>query len=189
MRRRPDVIDAEYRLRAANADIGVARARLFPTITLTGLLGFASDALSGLFDGGSFNWSANGAASGSIFDFGGRRAGVAVTEAQRDAALARYEAAIQTAFREVSDALAVQGTIAERSRAAAINSEAAADTAMLSDARYRGGVDSFLSNPVAQRSLFSAQRSEITTRLLLVQTRIALFRALGGDSSAGERQN
>ena len=183
--RRPDVIQAEYLLRAANADIGVARARLFPTISLTGLLGFASDALSSLFDKGSFTWSAGGDASASIFDFGGRRAGVAVSEAQRDAALASYEGAIQTAFREVADALAVQGTIAERVRAAAANTEAAADTARLSDARYKGGVDSFLASLDAQRSLYAARRGEIATGLLLVQTRIALFRALGGDSSAG----
>ena len=183
--RRPDVIEAEYRLRAANADIGAARARLFPTISLTGLLGFASDALSGLFDSGSWGWSASGDASLSIFNAGGRRAGVAVTEAQRDAALAGYEGAIQTAFREVADALAVQGTIAERVRAAAANSEAAADTAMLADARYKGGVDSFLSSLDAQRSLYAARRSEIATQLLLVNTRIALFRALGGDSTAG----
>ncbi|QCB53098.1 efflux transporter outer membrane subunit [Sphingopyxis sp. PAMC25046] len=185
--RRPDVIEAEYGLRAANADIGVARARLFPSISLTGLLGFASNALSSLFDSGSFNWSAGGDATATIFDAGGRRAGVAVSEAQRDAALAGYEGAIQTAFREVADALAVQGTISERVRAAAANSEAAADTATLTDARYRGGVDSFLSSLDAQRSLYSARRSEIATQLLLVQTRIALFRALGGDSSAGSQ--
>lgn len=183
--RRPDVIEAEYRLRAANADIGVARARLFPSISLTGLLGFASNALSGLFDSGSFSWSAGGDATATIFDAGGRRAGVAVSEAQRDAALAGYEGAIQTAFREVADALAVQGTISERVRAAAANSAAASDTATLADARYRGGVDSFLSSLDAQRSLYSARRSEIGTQLLLVSTRIALFRALGGDSSAG----
>ncbi|MCW0197194.1 efflux transporter outer membrane subunit [Sphingopyxis sp.] len=183
--RRPDVIEAEYRLRAANADIGVARARLFPAISLTGLLGFASDALSSLFDGGSFNWSAGGDATATIFDFGGRRAGVDVTKAQRDAALSSYEGAIQTAFRDVADALAVQGTISERVRAAAANTEAAADTAMLTDARYKGGVDSFLASLDAQRSLYAARRSEIGTGLLLVQTRIALFRALGGDSGAG----
>lgn len=183
--RRPDVIEAEYGLRAANADIGVARAQLFPSISLTGLLGFASNALSSLFDSGSFNWSAGGDATATIFDAGGRRAGVAVSEAQRDAALAGYEGAIQTAFREVADALAVQGTISERVRAAATNTEAAADTATLTDARYKGGVDSFLSSLDAQRSLYSARRSEIGTQLLLVQTRIALFRALGGDSSAG----
>ncbi|MBO9695721.1 MAG: efflux transporter outer membrane subunit [Sphingopyxis sp.] len=183
--RRPDVIEAEYGLRAANANIGVARARLFPSISLTGLLGFASNALSGLFDGGAFSWSAGGDVTATIFDAGGRRAGVAVSEAQRDAALAGYEGAIQTAFREVADALAVQGTIAERVRAAAANTEAAADTATLADARYKGGVDSFLSSLDAQRSLYSARRSEIGTQLLLVSTRIALFRALGGDSSAG----
>ena len=183
--RRPDVIEAEYGLRAANADIGVARAQLFPSISLTGLLGFASNALSGLFDSGSFSWSAGGDATATIFDAGGRRAGVAVSEAQRDAALAGYEGAIQTAFREVADALAVQGTISERVRAAAANTEAAADTATLADARYKGGVDSFLSSLDAQRSLYSARRSEVGTQLLLVQTRIALFRALGGDSNAG----
>ena len=183
--RRPDVIEAEYGLRAANADIGVARAQLFPSISLTGLLGFASNALSSLFDSGSFSWSAGGDVTAPIFDAGGRRAGVAVSEAQRDAALAGYEGAIQTAFREVADALAVQGTIAERVRAAAANTAAAADTAMLSDARYKGGVDSFLASLDAQRSLYAARRSEIATQLLLVQTRIALFRALGGDSGAG----
>ncbi len=183
--RRPDVIEAEYGLRAANADIGVARAQLFPSISLTGLLGFASNALSSLFDSGSFSWSAGGDVTAPIFDAGGRRAGVAVSEAQRDAALAGYEGAIQTAFREVADALAVQGTIAERARAAAANTAAAADTATLTDARYKGGVDSFLASLDAQRSLYAARRSEIATQLLLVQTRIALFRALGGDSGAG----
>ena len=183
--RRPDVIEAEYGLRAANADIGVARAQLFPSISLTGLLGFASNALSSLFDSGSFSWSAGGDVTAPIFDAGGRRAGVAVSEAQRDAALAGYEGAIQTAFREVADALAVQGTIAERTRAAAANTAAAADTATLTDARYKGGVDSFLASLDAQRSLYAARRSEIATQLLLVQTRIALFRALGGDSGAG----
>ncbi|MBL9068042.1 MAG: efflux transporter outer membrane subunit [Sphingopyxis sp.] len=183
--RRPDVIEAEYGLRAANADIGVARAQLFPSISLTGLLGFASDALSSLFDSGSFSWSAGGDVTAPIFDAGGRRAGVAVSEAQRDAALASYEGAIQTAFREVADALAVQGTIADRVRAAAANTASAADTATLTDARYKGGVDNFLASLDAQRSLYAARRSEIATQLLLVQTRIALFRALGGDSGAG----
>ncbi len=183
--RRPDVIEAEYDLRAANANIGVARAQLFPSISLTGLLGFASNALSSLFDSGSFNWSAGGDVTAPIFDAGGRRAGVAVSEAQQDAALAGYEGAIQTAFREVADALAVQGTIAERARAAAANTAAAADTATLTDARYKGGIDNFLASLDAQRSLYAARRSEIATQLLLVQTRIALFRALGGDSGAG----
>lgn len=182
--RRPDVVQAEYLLRAANADIGVARARLFPTISLTGLLGFASDALSSLFTGDAFRLSAGADASLSIFDAGGRRAGVAVSEAQRDAALAAYEGAIQAAFREVADALADQGTLGERLRAAQANSEAAADTARLTDARYRGGVDSFLSSLDAQRSLYGARRNEIAVQLAAVRNRITLYRALGGDSGA-----
>lgn len=179
--RRPDVIEAEYLLRAANADIGVARARLFPTISLTGLLGFASDALGSLFTGDALRFTAGADASLSIFDAGGRRAGVAVSEAQRDAALAAYERAIQTAFREVADALADQGTLGERLRAANANTEAAADTARLTDARYRGGVDSFLSSLDAQRSLYSARRSEIAVELAAVRNRITLYRSLGDD--------
>lgn len=182
--RRPDVLEAEYQLRAANADIGTARARLFPSITLTGLIGFASDALSSLFSGGAWNWSAGGGITAPIFNFGGRQAGVDVSEARRDAALAAYEGTIQTAFREVSDALAVQSTISERVRAAGVNRNAAADTARLTKARYRGGIDNFLSSLDAQRSLYTARRSEIQTQLLLANTRINLFRALGGDSGA-----
>src|SRR3546814_20902723 len=106
--------------------------------------------------------------------------GVGVTGAQRDAALAGYEGAIQTAFREVADALAVQGTISERVRAAAANSAAAADTATLTDARYKGGVDSFLSNLDAQRSLSSARRSKLATQLMPGPTRHAKARAFGG---------
>lgn len=184
--RRPDVVEAEYDLRAANADIGVARARLFPAISLTGLIGFASDALSGLFSSGAWNWSAGSNITTPIFNFGGRQAGVAVSEARRDATLARYEGTIQIAFREVADALAVQNTIAERVRAARSNTAAAADTARLTEARYRGGIDNFLSSLDAQRSLYSARRSEIQTQLLLADTRINLFRALGGDSSTGQ---
>jgi multidrug efflux system outer membrane protein len=116
--RRPDIVEAEYQLRAANADIGVARAELFPRISLTGLLGLASDTLGALFTGGAFPTTLGADAAYTIFDAGGRRANVAVNEAQRDAALAAYERAIQTAFREVADALAVQGTIGEQLRAA-----------------------------------------------------------------------
>lgn len=180
--RRPDVAQAEYLLRAANADIGVARAELFPRISLTGLLGLASDALGSLFTGGAFSASAGADASYAIFDGGGRRGAVAVSEARRDAALATYEKSIQTAFREVADALATQGTITERLRAARLNSEAATDAAGLTEARYRGGIDSFLANLVAQRSLYTARRSEAAISLIAVQNRIALYRVLGGDT-------
>jgi multidrug efflux system outer membrane protein len=181
--RRPDIVRAEYLLRAANADIGVARAQLFPRISLTGLLGVASDALGSLFSGDAFSASASAGAAYTIFDAGGRRAGVAVSEAQRDAALASYELAVQTAFREVGDALAVQGTIGERLRAARANSSAATDNANLAEARYRGGIESFLANLDAQRSLYAARRQETGVLLAAVQNRIELYRALGSDAA------
>jgi multidrug efflux system outer membrane protein len=181
--RRPDVVEAEYDLRSANADIGVARAQLFPTISLTGLAGFASSALSSLFSGGAFRWSGGADASYNLFNAGGRVANVAVSRAQRDAALAAYERAIQVAFREVSDALADQGTIAERLRSASANTAAAEDTARLTEARYRYGVEGFLSNLDAQRSLYAARRSEIATRLAAASNRVTLYRVLGGDAA------
>lgn len=187
--RRPDVLDAEYRLRAANADIGVARAALFPSISLTGLLGLASDALGSLFTGDAFNATAGAGVSASIFDFGGRRANVRVTQAQRDAALATYEGAIQTAFREVADALADQGTLGARLAAARRNSAAAADTAQLVELRYRSGIDSSLAQLDAQRSLYTARRDETATGLAALLNRVELYRALGGDTAAASTAN
>lgn len=181
--RRPDVVEAEYRLKSANADIGVARAALFPKITLTGLLGFASDALSSLFTGGAFTSTLGANASYAIFSGGAARANVAVSEAQRSAALATYEKAIQTAFREVADALARQGTIGDQVRASQLGLTAAQDTARLTEARYRGGVASSLENLDAQRSLYTARRQEIATRLILVQNRVTIYRVLGGDQA------
>lgn len=182
--RRPDVVDAEFRLRAANADIGVARAQLFPTISLTGLLGLASNALSSLFTGGAFTATAGAGVSASIFDFGGRRANVRLTQAQRDAALSSYEGAIQTAFREVADALADQGTLGERLAAARRNSAAASDTANLVDLRYRAGIDGSLAQLDAQRSLYTARRAETAVTLAALTNRVALYRAIGGDTAA-----
>ena len=182
--RRPDVEQAEHQLKAANADIGVARAELFPRISLTGLLGLASSALSSLFTGGAFSATAGADASYSIFNAGGRRANVAVSEAQRNAALATYEKAIQTAFREVSDVLAVRGTIGDRLQAAHANTEAAADTARLTDLRYRGGIESFLANLDAQRSLYAARRQEVAVRAAMLQNMVELYRAVGADTFA-----
>ncbi|MGO4168571.1 efflux transporter outer membrane subunit [Novosphingobium sp. YAF33] len=181
--RRPDVVEAEYSLRAANADIGTARAELFPSISLTGLLGFASNALSALFDKGAFTASLGADASWSIFNAGGRVANVDVAKAQRDAALATYEKAIQTAFREVADALADQGTLNERMRAASRFTEAASDTARLTEASYRQGITSSLENLDAQRSLYSARQQEIAVRLAAASNRITLYRVLGGDQA------
>ena len=183
--RRPDVVQAEYYLRAANADIGVARAQLFPSISLTGLLGLASDALGSLFKNGAFSATAGGNASWSIFNAGGRIANVDVAKAQRDAALATYEKAIQSAFREVSDALADQGTLSERLRAAQATTAAAQDTARLTEATYRQGIASSLDNLDAQRSLYSARQQEVSTRLQAAANRITLYRVLGGDQATG----
>ncbi|WP_120717264.1 efflux transporter outer membrane subunit [Tsuneonella amylolytica] len=179
--RRPDVIEAEYRLRAAGADIAVARAALFPSLSLTGLLGLASTALTDLFTGGAFRLSAGAGVGYSIFDAGGRRARVEVTEAQRDAALSSYEGTIQTAFREVSDALADQGTLGERARDARDNAAAATTSVRLSDARYRNGVDSFLDSLIAQRNAFAARQQLVRIELTTLLNRIAVYRALGGD--------
>lgn len=186
--RRPDVLNAEYRLRAANADIGVARAALFPRISLTGLLGLASSSLSGLFSGGAFHTTLGGSASYSIFSAGAGPARVQVSQAQRDAALATYEKAVQTAFREVADALARQGTIDEELRAVTVRTDAAADTARLTEARYRGGVANSLENLDAQRSLYTAQRTLVAERLALVSNRVTLYRVLGGDQLAAATQ-
>jgi multidrug efflux system outer membrane protein len=183
---RPDVEQAEHLLRAANADIGVARAELFPRISLTGLLGLASDALGSLLTGGAFTATLGGDAAYTIFDAGGRRGNVAVSEAQRDAALASYERAIQSAFRDVSDVLAVRGTIGDRLAAARANTAAAADTARLTDARYREGIESFLGSLDAQRSLYAARRQEATVTATSLANLVELYRALGADRFAGE---
>ena len=179
--RRPDVVEAEYQLRAANAQIGAARAALFPRISLTGLLGLASNALSGLFSG-SFAWSAGPDASYTIFQAGAGRANVRLTEAQRNAAVATYQLTIQQAFREVADALARRGTIGEQLRARQAQREAAADTYLLTEARYRNGIESFLGSLDAQRSYYSAQRILVLGRLERATNLVELYRSLGGDS-------
>jgi multidrug efflux system outer membrane protein len=180
--RRPDVVQAEYQLRAANAEIGAARAALFPRISLTGLLGLASSALTKLFTGGAFGWQASADASYTIFNAGAGRANVRLSEAQRAAALASYQKAIQTAFREVSDALARRGTIADELSARERQQAAAADVYVLTEARYRNGIDSFLNSLDAQRSYYSAQQTLVLAKLTAAQNRVDLYQALGGDS-------
>ena len=181
--RRPDVVQAEYELRAANAQIGAARAALFPRISLTGLLGFASTALTGLFSGDSLAWSASGDATYTIFQAGAGRANVRLTEAQKAAAVATYQRTIQQAFREVADALARRGTIGEQLRARQAQREAAADSFLLTEARYRNGIESFLGSLVAQRSYYTAQRELVLSRLQTSANLVELYRSLGGDSS------
>jgi multidrug efflux system outer membrane protein len=179
--RRPDVLQAEYQLRSANANIGAARAELFPRITLTGLLGFASSALLKLFSGGAFGWSLGANAGYTIFQAGAGHANVRLTEAQRNAALANYQHAVQTAFRDVSDALARRGTMDEQLAAAKGQQAAASDNYLLTEARYRAGIDPFLDVLVAQRSYYTAQNSLVQTKATAAHNRVDLYQALGGD--------
>ena len=181
--RRPDVVQAEYLLRAANARIGAARAAFFPRLSLTGLAGFASGGLSALFSGGAFTYSAGPAIALPLFDGGAARGNLAYARAQFDAATASYQFAIQSAFRDVADALARKRNIAAQADAATRLEAAARDSAFLADARYRGGVDTFLASLDAQRTLYAARRTLASTRLVRAQNVVALYRALGGDQA------
>ena len=179
--RRPDVTEAEHRLRAANAQIGAARAAFFPSIGLTGLAGFASPALTTLFDHGHFTWQGQGSAALPIFSGGANLARLSVARAQRTQALALYQGAIQAAFRDVADALARRGTM-EAQLAAQHDLAAAAGAAQdLSLARYREGVDPYLTTLVAQRTYYAAQQSLLATRLARAENLVAIYQAIGGD--------
>jgi len=180
--RRPDVIQAEYQLRAADAQIGAARAALFPRITLTGLLGLASSALTKLLTGGAFGWSAGADATYTIFQSGAGHANVRLSKAQRDAAIATYQGTIQTAFREVADALARRGTINDEIAARQLQQAATSDTYLLTEARYRAGIDPFLTVLDAQRSYYSAQQLLVQTKLTAAQNIVDLYQAIGGDT-------
>lgn len=179
--RRPDVVEAEYALRAANARIGAARAAFFPTIGLTAVAGLASTALSSLFSGGAFNWSVTPSVSLPIFDGGANRGNLAYAEATRDRAVALYRQTIQVAFREVADALARRGTIDAQADAQIALEAAARDNYTLADARYREGIDTFLTSLDAQRTLYSARRTLASTRLVRADNLVTLYGALGGD--------
>ena len=180
--RRPDVVQAEYQLRAANAEVGAARAALFPKLSLTLLAGLASNGLSQLFTTRAFNYTGTPGISYPVFAGGRATAGVAQARAQVTAAVATYEKTIQTAFREVADALARHGTIGDQLGAQQRLTAAASDTYRLTDARYRGGIDTFLASLDAQRSLYQAQRSLVQTQLTAAANRVTLYRTLGGDA-------
>lgn len=178
--RRPDVLQAENRLRAANANIGAARAAFFPSLSLTGAAGLASTALSGLFDGGVFAASAGLGAGLPLFDAGRNRANLELSQAQRSAAVAQYERTVQVAFREVADALARQGTIDEQVTAARALVAAAQTSVEISEARYREGAGNFLAVLEAQRTLYGAQQSLTAIELARESSVVNLYRALGG---------
>ena len=180
--RRPDVVQAEYTLRAANARIGAARANFFPTISLTAAAGLASTALSTLFTGGAFSWSVAPAATLPLFDGGANRGNLAFARAEREVAVAQYRKAVQTAFRDVADALARQGTIDAQAAAQLAYEQGAQDATNLENARYQGGIDPFLNVLVTQRTLYTARQALAQAQLLRAQNRVALYTALGGDA-------
>ena len=178
--RRPDILASEHRLKARNADIGAARAAFFPRITLTGSVGSSSTELSGLFEGGSRAWSFAPTLSLPIFAGGRNRANLDLAEVRQDAAVADYEGTIQTAFREVADALAATDTLRREEAARRALAESSRAAEALAEARYRGGVDDHLRYLDAQRSSFNDQTTLIqisTDRQLALAD---LFRALGG---------
>ena len=178
--RRPDVLSAEHSLRATYANIGAARAAFFPALSLTGLFGFASAGLTSIFDSGDFQKSANAAVRQRIFDGGATANNLAAAKASRDAALATYEGTIQTAFREVADALARRGTMTDQVEAQTSQRDAARKAYDLTQARFRAGVDGFLPTLVSQRTLSSAEQSLVSTRLARLTNMIELYRAMGG---------
>ncbi|KQP38107.1 efflux transporter outer membrane subunit [Pseudorhodoferax sp. Leaf274] len=177
---RPDIRQAEQQLRSANANIGAARAAFFPRITLTAGFGTVSGQLSGLFEGGSWGWSVAPQLLLPIFDGGRNQAGLDSANVSRDIAVAQYEKAIQTAFREVADALAGRATLGEELRAQQAQAEAESARFKLSDLRYRNGVASYLDLLDAQRSLFVTQQAVVQTRLAQLQNQVTLYRTLGG---------
>ena len=177
---RPDILQAERTLRAANANIGVARAAFFPSISLTASGGSESTTLHGLFKGGSGAWSFAPSINLPIFDGGINRANLKVAKVADQIAVAQYEKAIQTAFGEVSDALATRGTIDARMDSAQALVDAATKSYRIYDARYKQGADTYLNALLAQRTLYTAQQTLITTRLAKSSNAVTLYKVLGG---------
>lgn len=181
--KRPDILQAEGQLKGFNANIGAAQAAFFPKITLVSSIGFGSDELAGLFKGGAFAWSFAPRISLPIFDGGTNKANLKVAEVDRDIAVAQYEKAIQTAFREVADALAQLGTIDEQLAAQQSLTDASLESYQLSKARFDKGVDSYLTVLDSQRSLYGAQQNLITVRLTRLANLVTLYKVLGGGAT------
>ena len=177
---RPDIQAAEYALRAATANIGAARAALFPTISLTASAGTASNELANLFGSGNGTWSFVPLVRLPIFDGGRNRANVQVAEANEQLALTQYEKTVQIAFREAADALADRARWAERLDAQASLLAATQKAFDLSEARFKAGVDNYLSVLDAQRSLYAAQQTQISLLLAEQVNRVTLYKVLGG---------
>lgn len=181
--RRPDIMQAEHALKAANANIGAARAAFFPRVSLTALAGFASPALSSLFDSDNHTWSFAPSITVPIFDAGRNQANLEASKANREIAVARYEKSIQSAFRDVSDGLVARGTLVNQIEAQKALVGAADTSYRLSDARYRHGIDSYLAVLDAERSLYSAQQDLIQVQVQRLSNLVSLYKALGGGRS------
>jgi multidrug efflux system outer membrane protein len=179
------VRQAELQLIAANANIGAARAAYFPRITLTASLGSVSGALSGLFKAGTGAWSFAPQLLQPIFDAGRNQANLAFSVVARDIAVAQYEKAIQTAFREVADALAGRATLQEQLRAQSALLQAEQGRLDLTELRFRNGASSALEVLDAQRSLYAAQLARVQVQALVQQNAVALYRVLGGGWANG----
>lgn len=177
---RPDIRSAEQSLLAANANIGAARAAFFPRISLTGNFGSASSTLGGLFESGSGAWSFGPSLSLPIFDFGRNSANLDLAEVRKNKAVVTYEKAIQTAFREVADALVARGSLDEQVKAQEAFLAAQQERLKLTDLRFKNGIASSLDQLDAQRDLFSAQQALIQARQLRLNNAIDLYKALGG---------
>jgi len=180
LQRRPDVLAAEHALRSANASIGAARAAFFPTISLTAAAGTASGELSGLFGNNTGSWIFAPRITLPIFTGGALRASLDVAEVRRSIEVAQYERAIQSAFRDVADALVSRASLDEQLRAESARVKAEQRRYDLSNLRYRGGIDSYLTVLTAQRDLFAAQQQLIQTRLSRLTNLVDLYKALGG---------
>ena len=187
LQRRPDILAAEHRLQGANADIGAARAALFPRISLTAAAGFASSQLGALFSSDARAWSFSPRVDLPIFTAGRLRAELQVSKVDREIALAAYENAIQAAFREVADALAERGTLDEQLSAQQALADAAAEAYHLSDARFRKGIDSFLNVLDSQRSFYGARQGLITLQLASLANDVTLYQVLGGGAAPNEK--
>ncbi|RLE27793.1 MAG: multidrug transporter, partial [Acidobacteria bacterium] len=176
---RPDIMAAEHQLKAANAYIGVARAAFFPRISLTALLGTASSSLSGLFGSGSESWTFSPQVGLPIFDARTHGA-LKLSEANQQIVLVEYQKAIQNAFREVADVLAVKGTIDQQVAAQESLVEATEETYNLAQARYTKGIDSFLGVLDAHRSLYGAQQVLVGLHMARIANQFQLYAVLGG---------
>ena len=181
---RPDIRAAEYKLSAAGANIGAAKARMFPTISLTGSAGYASTDLSDLFKSGAFIWSLGPSLDIPIFDWGTRKANIKISETDQQIALSDYEKSIQSAFREVNDALAVRQNIGDRLAAQRRLVDATNTTYKLSNARFRAGIDSYLTVLDAQRTSYAAEQGLLLLEQANMNNQVEVYKTLGGGVKA-----